>query len=107
MPLRSAVGKVFNHRCADCHRFVLDCGHLVEPLENAPRIILGNWLIQSVAYDRRLLILELEMNTRERFQYAGVPRRIAVGLVQADDAAKYSKEFIEGTYRFERVRVQR
>jgi hypothetical protein len=49
-------------------------------------------------------ILELEMNTGERLQHFGVPRRIAVGLVQADDPAKNEKEFIEGTYRFERVR---
>jgi KTSC domain len=63
--------------------------------------------IQSVAYDRERLILELEMNTGERFQHFGVPRRIAIGLVQASDPAKYSREFIEGTYRFERVRVQR
>jgi hypothetical protein len=53
------------------------------------------------------MILEMEMNTGERFQYRGVPRRVAIGVVQADDAAKYSKEFIEGIYRFQRVRVQR
>jgi hypothetical protein len=47
------------------------------------------------------------MNTGERFQYRDAPRRIAIGLVQADDAAKYMKEVISGTYRFQRVRVQR
>jgi hypothetical protein len=93
--------------CADCHRFTLDCDHLVEPLENAPRVVLGNWMIQSVAYDRQRMILELEMNTGETFQYARVPRRIAVGLVQAADAAEYKKERIERTYKFERVRMQR
>jgi hypothetical protein len=72
-------------------------------LDNAPRVILDNWLIHSVAYDRARMILELEMNTGERFQHFGVPWRIAFGLVQADDPAKYSKEFIERTYRFERV----
>jgi hypothetical protein len=35
--------------------------HLVEPLENAPRVILGNWVIHSVVYDRTRLILR--MNT--------------------------------------------
>jgi hypothetical protein len=30
------------------------CNRLVEPLENAPRVILGNWLIESVAYDRAI-----------------------------------------------------
>src|SRR5262245_5527423 len=48
--------------CADCHRFTLDCRHLVEPLENAPRVILGNWMIQSIAYDGARRMLELEMN---------------------------------------------
>jgi len=44
------------------------------------------------------------MNTGERFQYFRVPRRVAIGLVQADEPAQYMKEFIERTYRFERVR---
>ena len=65
---------------------------------------LRNWLIESVAYDRTRMILELEMNTGERFQFFAVPRRVAIGLVQADEPAKYMKEFIERTYRFERVR---
>jgi hypothetical protein len=50
------------------------------------------------------MILELEMITGERFQFFRVPRRIAIGLVQADEPAKYMKEFIERTYRFERAR---
>jgi hypothetical protein len=79
---------------------------LVEPL-NAPSVSLSNWLIQSVAYDGTQRILELEMNTGERFQHVGVPRRAAIALVQADDPAKYMNECIEGTYRFRRVRVQR
>jgi hypothetical protein len=92
--------------CADCHRFTLDCIHLVAPLEDAPRVVLGNWLIKSVAYDRTRMILELEMNTCERFQFFGVPRRTAIGLVQTDEPAKYMKEFIERTYGFERVRAR-
>ncbi len=50
------------------------------------------------------MILEVEMNTGERFQYFRVPRRVAIGLLQADEPAKYLKESIERTYRFERVR---
>jgi hypothetical protein len=91
----------------DCHRFVLDCGHLVEPLGDAPRVNLGNWLIETVAYDRQRLILELEMNKGDRYQHFGVPRRVAIGLVQANEPARYWEEFIQSTYRFERVRVQR
>jgi KTSC domain-containing protein len=72
-----------------------------------PSVTLSNWLIQSVAYDGTQRILELEMNTGERFQHVGVPRRVAIALVQADDPAKYMNECIEGTYRFRRVRLQR
>jgi KTSC domain len=79
---------------------------MVEPL-NAPSMILSNWLIQSVTYDGARRILELEMNTGERFQHREVPRRFVIGLVQADDPAKYMREFIDGTYQFERVRVER
>jgi hypothetical protein len=63
-----------------------------------PRVILSNWLIQNVAYDGAHRILELEMNTGERFQHFSVPRRIAIGFMN---------ECIEGTYRFRRVKVQR
>ena len=93
--------------CPECHRFILDCSHLVEPLDNAPRVVLDNWLIRSVTYNRERMVLELEMNTGERFQHVGVPRRAAIALVQADDPAKYMNERIDGTYRFERVRVRK
>src|SRR5262245_58016583 len=93
--------------CADFHRFTLDCTHLVEPIENAPGVILDNWLIESVAYDRQRLILELEINRGERYQHFGVPRRVVIALVKANEPAKYWEEFIQRTYRFERVRVRR
>jgi KTSC domain-containing protein len=63
--------------------------------------------MHSVAYDRKRLVLELEMNTGERFQHFSVPRGVAIGVLQAHDPAKYIREFIDGVYRFERVRVQR
>ena len=93
--------------CADCWKWKLDCEHLVEPLKDAPTVILGNWLIQSVSYDRERMILELEMNTGERFQFFKVPRLVAIGLIQASDPAKYYQESISRIYRFERVRVPR
>src|SRR5262245_5231668 len=68
--------------CADCWKWRLDCEHLVEPLKDAPTVILGNWPLQSVSYDREGMILELETNTGERFQYFRVPRRVAIRLVQ-------------------------
>jgi len=48
--------------CADCHRFTLDCSHLVEPVENAPRVMLDNWLLVYAAYDRQKRILEVCFN---------------------------------------------
>src|SRR5438128_576027 len=39
----------------------------VAPLD-APSVDLNDWLIKRVAYDRKRRILELEMNTHERFQ---------------------------------------
>jgi hypothetical protein len=92
--------------CPACHAFTLECNHLVEPLD-APRIALKNWLIESVAYDRKRQILELEMNTLERFQFYNVPRYLAVGLVKAEDPAAFDREFISGKFRFARVRTIR
>jgi hypothetical protein len=40
------------------------------------------------------MILELEMNTGDRFQHFGVPRHIAIGLVQADARG----DLYEGVY---------
>jgi len=46
-----------------------------------------------VRHPRR--ILELEMNTGERFQNSGVPRDIAVMLVKAKSPAAFLKEAID------------
>ena len=90
--------------CPDCWAFTLDCSHLVEPLD-APELPISDWQINSVAYDRARRILELEMNTGERFQNCGVPRGVAVMLVKAQSPAAYWKERINGKYPFERVRI--
>src|SRR5262245_8811870 len=59
-------------------------------LRSTSNSYLGDLLIESVAYGRTRLILELEMNTGERYQSFAVPRRVAIGLVQADEPATYT-----------------
>ena len=81
--------------CADCHRFTFDCAHLVEPL-NTPTVRLENFQYSAATWARN--ILEVTMNTGERFQFMKVPRRLAVEFVKAP-----GYELLKG-YRFERVR---
>jgi hypothetical protein len=92
--------------CSACWAFTLDCSHLVEPLD-APELPVNDWQIKRVAYDRALRILQLEMNTGERFQNDGVPRDIAVMLVKAKSPAAFLKEAIDGRYPFKRVRIHK
>lgn len=92
--------------CPHCSwTFTLNCGHLVAPLD-APSVHINDWLITRVAYDRNRRILELEMNTRERFQHYGVPRQLAVMLVKSVSPAAFLKERI-GKFPFRRVRSVR
>ena len=90
--------------CPACWAFTLDCSHLVDPLD-APELPVKHWQINSVAYDRARRILELEMNTGERFQNFGVARDIAVMLVKAKSPAAFLKEAIDARYSFKRVRI--
>jgi len=53
---------------------------------------IDDWQINSVAYDGKRRVLELEMNTRERYQFLGVPRSLAVGLVRAKSPAQFENE---------------
>lgn len=91
--------------CPDCQSFTLDCLHLVPPLDG-PRVILNNWQIQGVGYDRVHRILELEMNTGDRYQFYGVSRELAIGLVKAAEPAQFHRERIAGRFRFARVRMR-
>ena len=81
--------------CADCHKFTLDCSHLVEPL-NTPTVRLDNWQYSAVTWARN--VLQVTMNTGERYQFMNVPRRVAIAFVRNP-----SEELLRG-YRFERVR---
>ena len=92
--------------CPDCWAFTLDCFHLVDPLDG-PQLRINDWQINGVAYDRARRILELEMNTGERFQNYRVPRDIAVMLVKAKSPAAFLKEAIDGRYTFKGVRIHK
>src|SRR5438876_10252789 len=54
----------------------------------------------TIAHER---ILELEMNTRERFQHFGVSRQLAVMLVKSESPSAFLKERIDGKFPFRRV----
>jgi hypothetical protein len=81
--------------CADCHTFTLDCSHLVAPL-NAPAVKLDNWQYRAATWARN--ILQVTMNTGERFQFVNVPRRMAIAFVRKPESESLK------AYRFERVR---
>ena len=88
--------------CADCHRFTLDCSHLVEPLQ-APSVTMSDAYTRA-AYDRGRRILEVTDNCGHAHQFFGVPRGLAVAFVKAEDPRAYFREHISGKYGFERVR---
>jgi hypothetical protein len=77
--------------------FTLDRSHLVATLD-APFVNMSDWLIKRVAYDRTRRILELEMNTQERFQHFGVSRQLAVMLVKSESPSAFLKERIDGKF---------
>src|SRR3989442_7394109 len=93
------------YRCAHCWTFTLDCSHLASPLD-APYIAIDDWLIKRVAYDHQRNILELEMNTGERFQHYGVSRQLAVMLVKSGSRSAFLQERIDGKCLFRQVRTE-
>jgi hypothetical protein len=58
---------------------VLDCAHLVEPLE-VPGITLNHFQVTEVRWANGTL--QLRMNTGEGYQFHNVPRRIAVEIAR-------------------------
>src|SRR5262245_22898803 len=89
--------------CADCHRFMLDCNHLVEPL-TTKHVMLDNCLLTYATYVRQKRILEVCFNHGTRHQYCNVPLATALAWVRASDPAKYWKENIERQFRSAQVR---
>ena len=93
------VGLQYNtdaYWCFDCGVFTLDCSHLVEPL-TSPIMKLRHSIYVAATWERS--ILQVTMNTGERYQFFKVPRSVAVRFVRnpAD------KSPLAG-FRFERVR---
>ena len=75
-----------------------EASHLVEPL-NTPAVRLENFQYTAASWARD--ILEVTMNTGERYQFMRVPRRLAIQFVRNP-----ANELLKG-YRFERVRTVR
>ena len=84
--------------CADCWKFTLDCSHLVEPL-TSPEMKLDNFQSSAATWQRN--VLQVTMNTGERYQFFRVPRWLAVLFVRNPQ-----RDLLKG-YRFERVRLSR
>ena len=68
--------------CADCWKFTLDCSHLVEPLTSA-EMRLYNFQYLAARWQRN--VLQVTMNTGERYQHYRVPRSVAVAFVKNPD----------------------
>jgi hypothetical protein len=81
--------------CPQCWRWTLDCPHLVEPL-GTTIVQLNHWQYSAATWAPN--ILEVTMNTGERYQFMKVPRRVAIAFVRNP-----GEELLKG-YRFERVR---
>lgn len=60
--------------CADCWKFTLDCSHPVEPL-TSPVMKLDNVEYSAATWQRN--VLQVTMNTGERYQFFNVPRTFA------------------------------
>jgi len=71
---------------------------LVEPL-SARHVLLNDWLLIYVAYDRNTRVLEVCFSHCVRHQYRNVPLATALALVRAGDPGQYWKENIERQYR--------
>ena len=74
--------------------FTLDCSHLVEPL-TSPEVKLHNFQYFAATWQKG--VLQVTMNTGERYQFFGVPRWRAVQFVTDPE------DMLKG-YRFERVK---
>jgi KTSC domain len=68
---------------------------------------LDDWMLKGFRYDRERRILELQLKAGGAYQHRGVPVAIALELLRSEKPSQVVTERIDGTYRFERVRVQR
>jgi hypothetical protein len=82
--------------CAGCWAWKYDCAHLVEPLAS-PIMKLRHSINIEATWGKN--ILQITMNTGERYQHFRVPRSVAIRFVRNPDDRSVLQEF-----RFERVR---
>ena len=61
--------------CPDCWKWRLDCSHLVDPLDS-PYMPLNHWQYLGVTW--KAGVLQVTMNTGERYQHFGVSRNMAI-----------------------------
>ena len=83
-------------------KFMLDCSHLVEPLDR-PHMLLGKSTYIAAAYQRDRHILEVWTNTGEGYQYHGVSLQLAREFAKAPIPSAFLSERIPKP-KFERVR---
>jgi hypothetical protein len=61
-----------SHWCAGCWHWVVDCEHVLEPLQ-AEQYAVEDACIQSLAYDRRVQCLEVRFKWNSVTQFRPVP----------------------------------
>jgi hypothetical protein len=61
----------YSHWCAGCWHWVVDCEHLLDPLQAEHHKVDDGW-IRSLAYDRRTQCLEVRFKWRAVHQYRPV-----------------------------------
>jgi hypothetical protein len=59
--------------------------------------------VQSVGYDRRRRVLEVEVDGGAVYQYLDVPAREYFALISADSVGRYYNQQIKANYDFRKV----
>jgi hypothetical protein len=92
--------------CPHCWKFTKDCPHLVPPLTTR-LVLVEDWLIRAVRYDRERRILEVHLHAGGTYQDYSVPLDLALKLVRSEAVGQFYREKISGKFAFARVRVTR
>jgi KTSC domain len=90
--------------CPRCWQFTTGCQHLVPPLKTK-LILVEDWLIHALRYDRKRGILEVHLRAGGAYQHCGVSLEVALMLVRSPKPASIYNASIHGKVPFERVRV--
>jgi hypothetical protein len=59
--------------------------------------------IESIGYDQKAAILEVQFHSGEIYQYASVPESVYKGLFNAQSKGKYFQANIRGKYLFNKM----